>query len=355
MPKARREFLIAMSAAPVMAGCAADLTRHAQASPTELAAALGVCSASYVLLAAGRPQRTVHLSGCTAAPALPADAIYQAASLTKPVVACAALQMVLAGQLDLQAPLSHYLPRGYTHFRSVLARKPGDASDTVAASALTAITLRTLLNHTSGLPNWSGGDLLPSFAAGERWQYSGEGYVLLQSVIEAVTGQDLETHLRDQMFAPLGMRHSSLVWRDEFAAHVQTGTSAAGARRQVRFDSPVAAASLYTTAADYARFIAAFIASEPLRALCVSMPVMVDRRLGVEWGLGWGIERAERGINLWQWGNNPGYRSFAMVSPASGDGFVLLSNHDRGMALAVPLAQAVLPMAHNAFRFPLVG
>jgi hypothetical protein len=72
-------------------------------------------------------------------------------------------------------------------------------------------------------------------------------------------------------------------------------------------------------------------------------------------GLGSGIEDSEGGPCIWQWGNNPGYRSFAMASVTSKDGFVILTNSERGMPLAASLAHSVLPTEHNAFRFSWVA
>ena len=97
----------------------------------------------------------------------------------------------MAGQLELDAPVSRYLPGGYRHYHSVLARRPGDASDLVPAEVLAPMTVASLLNHSAGLPNWSPGALSPAAVPGRRWQYSGEGYVLLQSVMEAASGLDI--------------------------------------------------------------------------------------------------------------------------------------------------------------------
>ena len=80
-----------------------------------------------------------------------------------------------------------------------------------------------------------------------------------------------------------------------------------------------------------------------------------DEKLGLSWGNGWGIEAAAGGPYLWQWGNNPGFRAFAMVSVVSGNGFVLLTNSERGMPLAVPLARATVPADHGVFRFHMLG
>lgn len=80
----------------------------------------------------------------------------------------------------------------------------------------------------------------------------------------------------------------------------------------------------------------------------------VDSRLNLSWGNGWGIERVGSDTYLWQWGNNPGYRSFVMASPRTGAGFVLLTNSESGLALSEPIAKAVLPDAHRVFRFRML-
>lgn len=350
MPLTRRQWLLSGAAAsPLLASCAADLTRYQGQPVAEVADRLGVCAAAYATLQAGRVQPTALAGHCKA----PADAVFQAASLTKPVVAYGALRLALAGQLDLQAPVAHYLPQGYVHYQHALRRAPGDASDTVPASTLARIPVAALLNHTSGLPNWTSGALAPGFEPGQRWRYSGEGYVLLQAVMEAVTGTPIAPWMQAQVFEPLGMRDSSLVWNSAYEGRaVHANGAAAGG---LRWNVPVAAASLYTTAGDFARLLAAFVTDERLLALVLSAPVVADKALGLEWGHGWGIERTPAGPMLWQWGNNPGFRNFAMVSPTSRDGFVLLTNSDRGMALAVPLAQQVLPGEHPVFRSPLLG
>ena len=104
-----------------------------------------------------------------------------------------ALKLVRDGRLDLRAPVSRYLPDGYPHRKNPFRRPNDDQLDLVPASTLARIPVATLLNHSSGLPNWTSGALVPEFMPGERWQYSGEGYVLLQAIISAVTGQDIES------------------------------------------------------------------------------------------------------------------------------------------------------------------
>lgn len=353
VPVSRRKFLLAGGVLPTLACCASEITKLGKRPVGALAKDLDVCSAAYAVLRSGKPTTPVSVSGCSES-SDPANAIYQAASLTKPIVAFAALRLVLEDELDLDAPASYYLPAGYKHFHSVLARSPSDPHDVVHANALAGLPIRTLLNHTSGLPNWTSEPLSFQFEPGQRWGYSGEGYVLLQSVIEAVTGKEFNAYFNEHVLAKLGMTDSSLVWRDEFAPRAVNGTAAFGRQRHIRFLEPVAAASLYTTAADYARFMSALLADDRLISLALSSPTMVDPALGLQWGLGWGIEHAEGGPYIWQWGNNPGFRAFAMASISSKDGFVILTDSERGMPLAASVANSVLPATHNAFRFPWV-
>lgn len=353
MPLRRRSLLLAGTSAPLLAACSTGLWRYREETVPALATRLGVCASVYSILRAGRPQAPVAVSGCQAA--VPGDSVFQAASLTKPVVAFAALQLAQAGVLDLGAPASTYLPGGYTHFHSPLRRGPTDPNDIVPAEALAQIPVATLLNHTSGLPNWSASTLGTSLAPGARWQYSGEGYVLLQAVVEAATGVPFLQCMDEHVFKPLGMRDSSLVWQDRYAPRAMPGQPAGATSREAVFRYPVAAASLYTTASDYAQFMSAFATDERLLALALSRLASVDRDLRLEWGYGWGIERAGADTVLWQWGNNPGFRSFAMFSASSKDGFVILTNSDNGMPLAASLAFRALPGDHNAFRFSMVG
>lgn len=344
----RRKFLLAGAGLPLLASCASDLIALRDRSPEVLTRELGVGAASQAVLRGGRQGDAVALAG-------KADAIFQAASLTKPVVALAALRLAQAGRLELDAPVSRYLPGGYKHFHNPLRRAAGDAFDLLPASALERVTVAQLLNHSSGFPNWSSGKLSFKSEPGERWGYSGEGYVVLQNVIEAITHVELAAYLEQSLFAPLGMVDTSLVWRDYFGERAVGGSMMLGIQQRMRFHSAVAASTLYTTAADYARFMAAVLADDTILAMILSRTVEADKALGLTWGLGWGIEQGSGGPYIWQWGNNPGFRAFAMASTVSKDGFVMLTNSEKGMPLAASIAHAVLPADHNAFRFPWVA
>ncbi len=210
-----------------------------------------------------------------------------------------------------------------------------------------------VLNHTSGLPNWSTEPLAFDFAPGTGWQYSGEGFMLLQRVVEGLTSETLDAFLERRLFEPLGMSNTAFRWKPRFANKATPGMSSSW-QSPIDFPDAMAPVSLYTTAKDYAKFLAALMADRPLIQLIVEAPVSVVPKLDIDWGLGWGIERGARETFIWQWGNNPGYRAFVMASIHSGDAVVMLTSSENGLAMAEPIVTTVLPGTHAAFRSYLV-
>ncbi len=140
------------------------------------------------------------------APAGP-HTVYEIGSITKQFTAEAVLMLADEGKLSLDAPVSRYL-----------ANLP---------SAWEAITLRQLLTHTSGLPDWEGRAMLDfhreytpaefiqliagrplDFAPGEQWSYTNSAYPLLGLVIEAVVGTPYERFVTERILGPAGMGES---------------------------------------------------------------------------------------------------------------------------------------------------
>jgi CubicO group peptidase (beta-lactamase class C family) len=308
-----------------------------------------VCGVAVAVVRAGKVEQTEAASACRRLPQTAPDSIFQAASLSKPVFAYVVLKMAEQGKIDLDAPVMRYLPQGYS-FRPYPFLSNFDAKTSpVTDPRLGVTTVRMLLNHTSGLPNWSDGPLGFDFAPGSHWQYSGEGYVLLQRAVEAITRTRLDVLMDSYALRPFAMSDSSYVWRSDFEAHFQRGNNGQG--NTLTFSEPIAPATLYTSAKDYGRFIAEVVADKNLIKTTLASAVPVDASLHLSWGLGWGIEQTANDTLIFQWGNNPGYRAFAIASAKTGDGLVILTNSEDGMALAEPITNIVLPGEHPVFRF----
>src|SRR5215510_6636200 len=175
------------------------------------------------------------------------DTVFEAASLSKPVFAYSVLKLVDAGKFDLDKPLNQYLPGDY------------DVGDD---PRLGQITARRVLSHTAGFPNWRRGALKIHFTPGERFSYSGEGFVYLSKVVEHVTGEKLNDFMKRTVFDPLGMTSSSYVWQESYdALKVFRHNTRGEAVGQDKTPPGVAnvAFSLHTTARDYGRFVVAML------------------------------------------------------------------------------------------------
>lgn len=355
MPMYSNRAGVMVLACAILSGCASS---RPEPAPESLKAHLDLLAQRHhvcaVALAVIKDRKLVAIETASAcSPAPHADSVFQAASLSKPVFAYAVLKLVAEGRLELDAPVVKYLPQGYRRHANPLQTGPAEV---VTDPRLQAITVRMALNHTSGLPNWASKALSFEAAPGTRWHYSGEAYVLLQRAVETVTGEPLDRFIARQVFAPLAMRHSDYVWNARLAPYILPGTKANGApRTTLDLKQPVAAFSLYTSAADYGGFLAALLNDTAVLGQIVASPVQVEPALGLDWGLGWGVEHGPQDRYIWQWGNNTGYRAFAIASLRTGDGFVMLTNSENGLELAKPLAARILRREPSLFQSPMLG
>jgi CubicO group peptidase (beta-lactamase class C family) len=146
--------------------------------------------------------------------AVTAQTPFWLASLAKPVTALAVMQLVEAGKVELDAPVQHYL----TYFRM--------ADEQASAT----ITVRHLLNQTSGISFATGNEKFPSQASlewtpeqrvrelsdnsltypvGTTFQYSNVNYAILALIVETVSGQPFESYVQENIFNPLEMSQST--------------------------------------------------------------------------------------------------------------------------------------------------
>jgi CubicO group peptidase (beta-lactamase class C family) len=265
--------------------------------------------------------------------------IFEVASLSKPVFAYGILQMVEDGLLNLDKPLVEYLPY------------PDVEND----KRLKFITARMVLSHTTGFPNWraEGESLKIYFQPGEKFSYSGEGFVYLQKVAEKLLELSMEDYLKKSVFQPLGMAHSSFVWQKEYEKLMASGHNAAGIPiKRPRSPTGNAAFTLNTTALDYAKFIIAIMKGTGLKP--ETMHQMMTPQIRVEegcvncvhkhpgklsdsisWGLGWGLQRSVQGDSFWHWGDNNGFKSYVVGFRKEKKGIIIFTNSSNGLGLSI--------------------
>ncbi len=150
-----------------------------------------------------------------------ADTIFQSGSLGKMFTAAGVMLLVDDGTVRLEDPLTKYFAD--------------------APASWSAITVRHLLTHTSGLPDYTGGSVdyrrdyteadlvklaytLPfEFAPGARWNYSNTGYVLLGAVIRKATGRFYGDVLRERLFVPLEMTTTRIITEEDIVYNRSAG------------------------------------------------------------------------------------------------------------------------------------
>lgn len=257
--------------------------------------------------------------------------LFECASLTKSLFALLAMQEADQGRLDLDAPIP-----------PLLREEPWSEDP-----RFLTVTPRQALSHGTGLPNWQKKPMDMKFDPGSSFSYSGEGYYLLQKLIEQNTGKSMEQLFRERFYGDFGMESSTAYWTPAVGAAFSQGFAADGSVRKVR-DSrrvsgnapePNAAWSLYSYAYDYARFLCAMIQkrgglSQAMFDQMTSPQNQADAN--ISWGLGFGIPR-EAPTVMWHWGDNDGFQSFAVWDKAAGSGAVVNTNSDNGVAFYMEL------------------
>jgi CubicO group peptidase (beta-lactamase class C family) len=230
------------------------------------------------------------------------DTIFNLASMTKPIAATAIMMLVEEGRLDLDDPLSKYLP-------AFADREVIDQFDATDGSYTTrpvtgAVTLRHLLSHSSGLAygfasnivaqltgvSGSANDLPLVHDPGAGWTYAG-GIGIVARVLERLEGRGLDSFIRERIFDPLGMDDTSyIVPAAKHGRVVTVHQSEDGVLVEIPRPPDIRSTvsgdgGLFGTAADYAKFIQLFlndgVTPEGERLLSVeSIRMMGEDQLG---------------------------------------------------------------------------
>jgi CubicO group peptidase (beta-lactamase class C family) len=266
---------------------------------------------------------------------MPKDALFRIASMTKPITAIGIMILVDEGKVSVEDPVEKYLPE----FRGQMM-VAGKTEDTITLTKPPRpITLRDLLTHTSGLPNFPPGlpDLYAKrnrtlaeatlvmsqrpldFKPGEKWAYCNAGIDTLGRIIEVVSGKSYETFLSQRVFEPLGMNDTVFRPGKEQLARlaglyeIKEGNLVEAARpligSAVEAKHPIPAGGLLSTGADLAKVYRMMLGKGKLGETRIlsegSVATMTKLQTGdlpcgfvpgMGFGFGWAVVKEPQGV-----------------------------------------------------------
>ncbi len=290
-----------------------------------------------------------------------ADTLFQAASISKPVAAVAALKMVEQGALRLDDDVNDHLTSWNV---------PGNEF-----TAVHKVTLRGLLNHTAGttvwgFPGYGPGEEVPSTVGvlegkgntdpvrvfkepGESWRYSGGGYTVMQQMLSDLAGKPFAELMRELVLEPTGMSRSTYEQPlpEERRNDAATGYRPDGSIVDGNYHTypEQAAAGLWTTPSDLARFAMAIQRSHRgfNRALLSAATARAMLRPGLnDHGLGPGIQGG--GVRFGHGGSNEGFRCQLTAFVDGSGGVAVMTNSDNGS----PLVQQIILTVAAEYGWP---
>lgn len=297
-------------------------------------------------------------------PAVTPDTLFQAASISKPVTALAVMHLVQAGKLDLDADVNKYLKTWKLPENEFTAKAK--------------VTLRELLSHTAGMtvhgfPGYATDEPVPTITQvlngeapantpairvdtepGTIWRYSGGGYVVMQQLLEDVTGKPFPKIMQESVLDPAGMTHST------FQQPLPAARLAEAAMPYYPNGQPVpggphtypemAPAGLWTTPSDLARFaieVQRSLAGKPDRVLSPATARQMLTPVKNHWGLGPETGGGQGHAYFDHGGSNIGFQCYLMAYE-NGDGVAIMTNSDNGG----PLAQEILRTIAYEYKWP---
>jgi len=283
------------------------------------------------------------------------ETVFEAASFSKPVYAYAILKLVERSELDLDKPLIEYVSDKYIKDK-FLGREIDDEK-------FKRITARMVLTHSAGFPNWRGRNPLKiNFEPGEKFSYSGEGFGYLQRVIEKITGLSLNEFMKKEVFNPLGMTSSNYVWQESYDKHTAHPHNMMGeVGKKGKPKQGHAAATLHTTASDFAKYMKAIMNHTGLQQSSIDSMLtpkfIVDPETtnDVVWGLGIGLQKTPHGVAYWHWGDNMTFRCFFVGFPKQKIGLVYFSNSFFGLAARKQIIDLAIGGEHPVLNSSLLN
>jgi CubicO group peptidase (beta-lactamase class C family) len=297
---------------------------------------------------------------------LDTSTILYGASLSKAVFMYLCLELVRQGTLNLDKPLYQYLDKPLPEYPKY--------ADLAGDDRWKLLTARMCLNHTTGFANWRflaattgkydpNGKLAIYFTPGSRFAYSGEGYALLQMVIEKITGKGLEELAVKYVFQPIGMLRTSYIWQERFENNYALGYDEDGKPlEKKKRTTPGAAGSMETTLADYSKFIRWIMQKKGLDQQVYTMMMTPGLRIysksmfptiggdsttenqaiELSTGLGWEFLNTPYGKAFFKGGHDDGWEHYNINFADRGISILLMTNSSNGESIFKELLEKMI-------------
>jgi len=253
----------------------------------------------------------------------PYNTIFNVASLTKPITAMVALQLIDSGKWDLDEPVSKYWI------------DPDIANDPRTKK----LTTRIILSHQTGFPNWrwmkENKKLSFDFAPGTQYQYSGEGMEYLRKAIEIKFKKSLDQLAKELIFQPLKMNDTNYIWdKNTDEKRFATGYDNNGKPYEIiKNKTANAADDQHTTIEDYGKFLINILEGGSLSAKLYSEMIkkQVKTKENKYFGLGFEIYDLGNGeFALSHGGSDLGSQCITFILPKTKQGILIFTNSDEG-------------------------
>jgi len=283
---------------------------------------------------------------------------FQAASISKPVAAMAALRLVQEKRLALDEDVNAKLTSWKVPENEFTKQEK--------------VTLRRLLSHSAGLtvhgfPGYAAGAPLPAVTQildgitpantaairvdvvpGSLWRYSGGGYTLMQQLLVDVTGRPFPQFMKATVLQPLGMNDSTYEQPlpEALRAQAASGHRSDGKVIEGRYHTypEMAAAGLWTTPTDLARFAVALQQAIGGKSKPVLTQATTTEMLTLQkgsYGLGLSLEGGSAAPRFGHGGSNEGFRCGMVAYVRTGQGAVVMTNGDNGSRLGQEILRAI--------------
>jgi len=282
------------------------------------------------------------------------ETIFQTGSVGKQFTSAAVMLLVEEGKIGLDDRISKYLPN--------------------APAEWGGITVRHLLTHTSGIPDYTTDamdyrrdytedelaqmafGLKPEFPPGSRWNYSNTGYVLLGIIVHKASGKFYGDVLRERVFTPLGMTTARVINEEDIVPNRAAGyRMVRGALKNQEWVAPklntTADGSLYLSLNDYIAWDRGLRAKQVLSATSwatVYTPVTLTSGKRYPYGFGWSVDSVAGQLRIHHGGAWQGFQTY--ISRYMGDDVTIVALSNLGASQPGAIVEGIAALLNPALK-----